>query len=243
MSNTLNPNISTDCVVFAFGQECLKVLLVEREFRMPKELNGVIHDMKLPGGLVYNDELLKDAAARILKELTGLDGVRLEQFDVLDSLQRMGNQIDKLWLEQTSGLIIDRVISIAFYGLVKLDDPGISELKEGCHWVEIAHTQKLPFDHNEIISRALETIRTKLRKDGIIFSLLPEKFTISQLQNIIKVFYEEEPDSRNFRKKIKKLDYIAPLAEKQINVAHKPAGLYRFDKKRFQQFNNSRISF
>jgi 8-oxo-dGTP diphosphatase len=243
MSNTLNPNISTDCVVFAYGQECLRVLLVEREFRLSKESNGVIHDLKLPGGLVYNDELLKDAATRILRELTGLEGVRLEQFDVLDSLQRMDNQFDKLWLEQTSGLNIDRVISIAFYGLVKFDDPGISELKKGSHWVEITNTQKLPFDHNEIISRALQTVRTKLRKDGIVFSLLPEKFTISQLQNIIKVFYDEDPDSRNFRKKIKKLDYIAPLAEKQKNVAHKPAGLFRFDKKRFQQFNNNRISF
>lgn len=243
MARVLSSNISTDCVIFSYGVDGLRVLLVERQYSAPQGTTPLIQDLKLPGGLVYNDELLKEAAQRILKELTGLEGISLKQFDVLDSLQRMNNNTDKLWLEHTSGLRVDRVISIAFYGLLKHDDKHAQSLKTGTRWVEVSKTEKLPFDHNEIILRALTDLRYRLKKEGTIFTLLPEKFAISELQEILALFYTEKRDSRNFRKKIKKFDYIIPLTEKQKNVAHKPARLYRFDKKKFQQFSNSKISF
>jgi 8-oxo-dGTP diphosphatase len=237
----LNPHLSTDCVIFSYDEQQLKVLLVDRG--QPKENSHPQnhHNLKLPGGLVYNNELLKDAAARILKELTSLENIKLMQFDVLDSLDRMGNEADRKWLEKSTGLSIDRVVSIAYYGIIS---PGAIKLNhQQSYWVEMNQTHNLPFDHEKIIHGALTAIRQSLKRDGTIFDLLDEKFTINQLQNLIAIFYGQDPDSRNFRKKIKKLDFIVPLDEKQSNVAHKPARLFRFDKERFAQFSNTRIIF
>jgi 8-oxo-dGTP diphosphatase len=237
MASKLIPNLSTDCVIFDYSTGKLRVLLVQRDIPGGSEENRF--DLKLPGGLIYKDELLKDAAARTLKELTGLEQIHLEQFDVLDSLERL-DQADRLWLEKTSGLTIDRVVSIAFYGIVSEEQN--ATLLPNSRWVEMEHTRKLPFDHTDIINRALVVVRNKLRKEGLLFSLLPDKFTISQLQNILQIFYDDDLDSRNFRKKIKKFDYIVPLSEKQHNVAHKPAQLFRFDYEMFLKFNNYRIT-
>lgn len=238
---SLNPHLSVDCVIFGIENQQLKVLLVDREFS--GQMNGPEdhHRLKLPGGLVYNDELLSDAAARVLQELAGMKKIKLHQFDVLDSLNRMGNEADRVWLEKLTGLSIERVVSIAYYGIV--DAYLINSSNENSHWVEMKDIHNLPFDHEDIIQRALTTLRQSLKRDGLIFSYLPKKFTINQLQSLISVFYGEEPDSRNFRKKIKKLDFIVPLNEKQTNVAHKPAQLYRFDPDKFSLFSNNRIIF
>jgi hypothetical protein len=237
----LNPHLSVDCVIFGVENQQLKVLLVDREFSGLLQGSEDPNRLKLPGGLVYNDELLSDAATRILQELTGIQKINLHQFDVLDSLNRMGNQADRIWLEKLTGLSIERVVSIAYYGIV--DVSLTKSNNENSHWVEMKDIHNLPFDHEDIIQRALITLRQSLKRDGLVFSYLPEKFTINQLQSLISVFYGEEPDSRNFRKKIKKLDFIVPLNEKQINVAHKPAQLYRFDPDKFSLFSNNRIIF
>jgi 8-oxo-dGTP diphosphatase len=237
----LNPHISADCVIFGFNDQHLKVLLVERDMIRGSQTTQQALGLKLPGGLVYNDELLIDASARILKELTGLTNVRLTQFGVLDSLARMENEADRLWLEQTSGMTIDRVISIAYYGITELDQ--YTTIHPTSRWVTLDLTHNLPFDHEEIINKALIFIRQSLKREGMVFELLGEKFTINQLQNLLELFYEEKTDSRNFRKKIKKMDFIVPLDEKQTNVAHKPAQLFRFDQQRFAQFRNTRIIF
>ncbi|MFP4288849.1 MAG: NUDIX hydrolase [Bacteroidales bacterium] len=243
MERKMNPNISVDVVIFAVDEKVLRVLLVDRQ--MGAEMEGVSHpmDSKLPGGLVFNDELLIEASQRILSDHTGVEGIDLEQFGVLDSLERMNNEWDKKWLEKTSGVKIDRVVSIAFYGIAHYEQVKKINLKNNAHWTILNDKLKLPFDHNEIINAALEKVKTGLKKDALLFQLLPEKFTISQLKNILEVFYEKDLDSRNFRKKIKKLNYIVALEEKQSNVPHKPAGFFRFDKKRFMQFNNDRITF
>jgi 8-oxo-dGTP diphosphatase len=236
---SLNPHLSIDCVIFSYDEKQLKVLLVERD--LPGEKNQSHNDLKLPGGLVYNHELLKDAAARVLKELTCLMDISLVQFDVLDSLDRMHNESDRRWLEITTGLSIDRVVSIAFYGIIHADQAALCNAQS--HWVEMSQIHNLPFDHEDIIRRALAGIRHRLKREGTVFSLLDEKFTINQLQNLIRIFYNEEQDSRNFRKKIKKMDFIVALDEKQSNVAHKPAQLFRFDSNKFKKFNNNRIIF
>ncbi len=243
MKRKINPHISVDVVIFAFDEEGLRVLLVDREMGSDNEGNWNKPVPKLPGGLVYNDELLIDAARRILSDLTGIEGIDLEQFDVLDSLERMNNEWDKKWLEKTSGVSIERVISIAFYGIVRYDQIKKTALKSKAHWTVMDDEMQLPFDHNDIVNAALDGIKAGLKKDALLFRLLPEKFTISQLKKALEVFYKKNLDSRNFRKKIKKLNYIVALEEKQSNVAHKPAGFFRFDKKRFMQFNNDRITF
>lgn len=237
----LNPNISIDCVIFGYTEDDLSVLLVERQIKQPNGDTSGTTDLKLPGGLVYNDELLEAAAGRTLQELTTLKDIRLVQFGVLDSLDRMSNEADRIWLEQTTGLSIDRVVSVAFYGVVPLAE--VAENIDFTHWVKLNNIHNLPFDHEKIIRQALEVLRQGLKRDGLVFDILPEKFTISQLQTLLSVFYDETSDSRNFRKKIRKLNFIVPLEEKQTNVAHKPARLYRFDKQLFKQFSNNRINF
>ncbi len=256
MLNQLNPHISVDCVVFGYDVTGLKVLLVEREVALAGSLDEAKTkantktnsktktetkpetktDLKLPGSLVYNDELLDDAASRVLKELTGLGNIFLERFDVLDSLDRMKDQVDKEWLETTTGLTIDRVISFAYYGLVNLTDDKPANLSESSQWVAIELVNQLPFDHSKIISHARDLLSQRVKTDTIAFDLLPRKFSILQLQQMFQVFYGSKIDSRNFRKKLKSFTFIIPLEEKQNKVAHKPARLYKFDKKRFMQF-------
>ena len=236
MSKSLNPYISVDCVVFGYDSESLKVLLVERELPSSAFLEESTHDFKLPGSLVYNDELLVDAAKRVLKELTGLDNIFLDQFDVLDSLERISNTKDKEWLEHTSGLSIGRVISIAFYSLVSIEKDACLINKSKLRWVPVEQTGSLPFDHSEIIARAYSLLCNRLANDDIAFGLLPKKFSINELQRVFQVFTGTRIDSRNFRKKLKTMNFIVPLDEKQNSVAHKPAQLYKFDKKRFMQF-------
>lgn len=240
MTKQLNPHISVDCVVFGFSQLGIKVLLVGRELAKPNKSATPSHDLKLPGSLVYNDELLDEAAKRVLKELTGLKNTYLERFDVLDSLDRIKDQKDKEWLEATTGLAIDRVISVAYYGLVNLTREPITNLSKTSKWVAVKLANQLPFDHSNIIHRAKEMLLQRIKTEPIVFDLLPDKFTILQLQQVLEVFNGTEIDSRNFRKKLKTLEFIIPLAEKQTHVAHKPAQLYRFDKKRFMQFKKQK---
>ncbi len=240
MESQLNPHISVDCVVFGFSPNGIKVLLVKRELDKLNESPTPSYDLKLPGSLVYNDELLDDAASRVLKELTGIENVFLERFEVLDSLDRMKNQKDKEWLESTTGLTIDRVISVAYFGLVNLADSELNGLSERSKWVTLESANQLPFDHSKIIHRARELLLHRAGTEPIAFDLLPEKFTIFQLQQVLEVFNGSGIDSRNFRKKLKTLDFIVPLAEKQTNVAHKPAQLYKFDRKRFMQFRKQK---
>ncbi len=238
----LNPHISVDCVVFGYNKQHLKVLLVERDLSQTGKNSSPMHDLKLPGSLVFNDELLQDAAKRVLKDLTGLENIFLEQFDVLDSLDRISNKLDKEWLEQTTGLAIDRVISVAFYGIVHLENDVASAKTIQARWVPIDETDQLPFDHSEIIWRAYTLLRNRIINEDIAFDLLPKKFSIAELQQVMQVFMNTTLDSRNFRKKLKTMDYIVPLNEKQHFVAHKPAQLYKFDKRRYQQYRKRKNS-
>lgn len=232
----LSPHISVDCVVFGYNKQHLKVLLVERDLSLTGKTGSLQHDLKLPGSLVYNDELLQDAANRVLRDLTGLENIFLKEFDVLDSLDRISNKRDKEWLEQTTGLAIDRVISVAFYGLVHLENGVAGTKSKQASWVAIDKTDSLPFDHSEIILRAYTLLRNRIINEDIAFGLLPKKFSIAELQQVMQVFMNRSLDSRNFRKKLKSMDYIVPLNEKQLSVAHKPAQLYKFDKRRYQQY-------
>ena len=241
MAPTYNPHRSVDCVVFGYDVSGLKVLLVERE----PSPSGIPYEpgrnMKLPGSLVYTDELLDDAAHRVLKELSGLGNVFLQQFDVLDSLDRMKNRLDKEWLEATTGLSIERVISIAYYGMINLTSDTGLQMTSNARWVDIGDTGLLPFDHANIINRALLLLRQRVRTDTVAFDLLPKKFTILQLQQILEAFNGTELDSRNFRKKIKNFDFVVPLEEYQSHVAHKPARLFRFDRKRYNQVHKDKF--
>ena len=228
---SLNPNISVDSVVFGFDYKTLKILLVERETIPENEIKG--ENLKLPGDLIAQDELLDAAAYRVLQELTRLDHIFLRKFDVFDALDRMRNPVDLHWLENTTGLKIERVITVAYFALIKLDEAKDlpSNANPKARWIDVKDVKGLAFDHYAIFQSALKTLQNEIKSSAMGFELLPKKFSIRQLQNLYEIILGEALDNRNFRKKTLKQKYLVELDEKEINVNHKPATLYRFDKK------------
>ena len=226
----LNPHVSVDCVIFGFHSSKLKVLLIERE-RVPKShLKG--HRLKLPGNLISEAEDLEISAARTLKELTGLDNIFLKQFGVFSSPGRLSPVQDLIWLRKTSGLPVDRVVTVAYFSLIKIAE---SNITEKTIWLPVDELPELIFDHNKIVTKALENLRKEIRTEPLCFELLPKKFTIRQMQILYEAILGEKLDSRNFRKKIKPLQFLIPLDEKERKVNHKPAQLFKFEKKLYDK--------
>jgi 8-oxo-dGTP diphosphatase len=240
----LNPHISVDVVVFGFDAKNLKVLLVER--KLHESLSGKsIFDLKLPGSLVYENELLDHAAYRILKQLTGLDQIYLDQLAVFDSPERTKRKIDRTWLQSITGIEIGRILTVAYYSLIRFDiaNGSLTHLKQKAHWIELSDIGQLPFDHNAIINNGLEHLREKVRSEPIALELLPEKFTLRQLQDLYEVLLGSNMDNRNFRKKIHRLGYFIALDEMEKAVNHKPARLYKFDKAKYRKMRKESVSF
>ena len=229
-SADLNPHVSVDCVVFGFNDQKLKVLLIERE-KIPRvHLKG--HKLKLPGSLISEAEDLDISASRTLKELTGINNIYLKQFGVFSSPGRLAPPEDLSWLRKTSGLVVDRVVTVAYYSLIKIME---SNTTEKTIWQPINEVPDLIFDHNVIVNRALEALRKEIRTEPLCFELLPKKFTIRQMQNLYEAILGEKLDNRNFRKKIKPLEFLMPLEEKEKEVNHKPAQLFKFDKRLYEK--------
>ena len=225
-----NNHISVDCVVIGFDGEQLKVLLVKRA----GEDNGeVYHDMKLPGSLIYMDEDLDEAAQRVLYELTGLKNVNLMQFKAFGSKNRTSNPKDVRWLERAMQSRVERIVTIAYLSMVKIDrtlDKNLDE-HQAC-WIALKDVKTLAFDHNLIIKEAMTYIRQFVEfNPSMLFELLPRKFTAAQLRILFELVYDKAVDVRNFHKKIAMMESVVPLEEKQQGVAHRAARYYKFDKK------------
>ena len=223
-------HISVDCVVIGFDGEQLNVLLVKREVNR----NGqIVHDMKLPGSLIYLDEDLDQAAKRVLCELTGLKDVNLAQFKAFGSKNRTSKQEDIAWLEHEMDAKVERIVTIAYLSLLKINRTVNNNLNENqACWVSIDKVNTLAFDHNQIISEALRFARQYVDTDpSLIFDLLPRKFTALQLRTIFGLLYGKHIDVRNFHKKMAMMEFVVPLDEKEVGVAHRAARFYRFDRK------------
>ncbi len=226
----LNPHVSVDCVIFGFDDKKLKVLLIEREKIPHSHLRG--HKLKLPGSLISENEDLDTSVLRTLKELTGLDKIFLKQFAVFGLPDRLAPAEDLAWLRKTSGMRIDRVVTIAYYSLVKISE---SNITSKTIWIPVNELPELIFDHNRIINKALQVVRQGLRTEPLCFELLPKSFTIRQMQNLYEAILDEDMDNRNFRKKVKPLEFIIPMPDKENGVNHKPAQLFRFDRKLYEK--------
>jgi len=222
------PNVSVDCVVFGFDEEQLKVLLIEQ-----RPMPGVAQiQYAIPGDLVFKRENLDEAAARILLELTSLKGMFLKQFKAFGDVDRVNKQKDKAWLRSFREKPDARVFTVGYFSLVKIDeyDPRAASFAGRAEWRSIKEIPSLAFDHNLILTEALKHLKSDLELKDLAFELLPDKFTLSQLQRVHEVVLEKELDKRNFRKKLKAIKGIHALEEKQKGVDHKPAMLYRFQK-------------
>ncbi|EJX08018.1 hydrolase, NUDIX family [gut metagenome] len=217
-------------MVIGFDGEHIRVLLIKR---MGEEAGEVFHDMKLPGSLIYMDEDLDEAATRVLTELTGLKNVNLVQFKTFGSKNRTKNPKDVHWLERAQRAKVERIVTVAYLSLVKIDRAYNRNLDDyqAC-WVALPDIKDLAFDHNLIIREAMVYIRQYVESNpSALFELLSRKFTAAQLRTLYELIYGKSIDVRNFHKKISQMEYVVPLNEKEQGVAHRAARYYRFDKK------------
>jgi len=234
----LNPHVSVDCVVFGFEFGKLDVLLIERNM----EFEGKEYkDLKLPGDLVRKDEDLDTAASRVLRELTGLDNIYLKQYSAIGSPGRLlRQQRDMEWLRNI-GHPEEIVVTVAYYSLINIDQDKAADfiLQSNARWYTVSEVKELAFDHLAILQQALQVLRTDLRLKPIAFELLPPKFTLRQLQQLYEVISGTQLDKRNFRKKVTNMPFIAPINEKQVDVCHKPAQYYSFNRKTYLKTNKN----
>ena len=152
--------------------------------------------------------------------------------------------MDIEWLNTTTGHDIQRVVTAAYFALINITDTNSDfAIKNNARWFDVEQIPDLAFDHGTIISRGLSHLQETLRNEPIGFELLPDKFTIRELQTLYEVILGCTLDNRNFRKKILKSTYLVQLEEKQSGVAHKPAYYYRFDRKLYEKHKKDSLGF
>lgn len=243
MEKRLHPNISVDCVIFGFDFEKLNVILVERKLLDPETGETIISDFTLTGNHIYEDEQLDDAARRVLYKLTGLENIYLEQFTTTGDPDRLNSALDQLFLISEGKNPKDRVISVCYFSLLNCDEVTIRKGEKNVGWCPLKEAKNLAFDHSIILATALQSLRRKLQFEPIGFEMLPEKFTLSQLQKLYEVVFDMELDKRNFRKKVSKMKYLIPLNEKQKGVSHKPARYYSFSREIYEKTKSDILNF
>jgi 8-oxo-dGTP diphosphatase len=232
----LNPHISVDCVVLAYDYLNLKVLLIERE--AVEGIDPLKHKLKLPGNLIYESEDFDVSAKRILQELTGLQNIFMRQFAVFSDPDRLKPEEDLKWAKKTMhNENLTRVVTIAYFALIQLKD--VNRTPQTI-WYPVDKLPELIFDHNLIIRRALKYLREEMRSKSLCFELLPKKFTIRQVFEVYKIILGINIDKSNFRRKLKQLNFLVPLNETEKEVSHKPARLYRFDRKIYEKYEKNR---
>jgi 8-oxo-dGTP diphosphatase len=227
-----NSAISVDCVIFGFDGENIKVLLVRRRTADPMyDDNG----LKLPGAMIRENETLPEAAARVLEGSTGLKGLYLKQTSIFSDPQRV-DQSELEWIGQYHGIHTVRVVTVGYYALVKLDQGMINYTRrQGAVWVNVDDIHHLIMDHMDILADALSVLQKEILLSPIAFNLLPKKFTIRQLQNLLEAVFGVEIDNRNFRKKLFASGILVETSETEVNVNHKPARLYTLNKSAFSK--------
>jgi 8-oxo-dGTP diphosphatase len=214
--------IAVDTVIFTVQSGVLKVLLVKRKIEPFKG------QFAIPGGFVLDNEGLDAAALRELEEETGVKDVYLEQLYSFGEPKRDPR---------------GRVISVSYFALISPDRP----LQAGtdaseAHWWSMSDLPKLAFDHGAILEYALKRLRNKLEYTTVGFQLLPEKFTLRELQAVYEAILEKTLDKRNFRRKIAQLEILKPLKEWQRG-GQRPAQLFKFVAARFEKLKDKGILF
>jgi 8-oxo-dGTP diphosphatase len=201
-----NIAISVDCVIFGYDDKQLKVLLIKSDL---KEFEGL---WSLLGDLLNPDEDLQQAPYRVLQERTGLQDVYLEQVQTFGAIDR-----------HPSG----RVITTAYYSLVNIRSHKLQLTDNELHWHNVADISKMAFDHKTILLTCLQRLRHKVLEHPVIFNLLPEKFSLRELQDLYQAILGQELDRRNFRKRITLKNWLVDLNEMEEDVPHRPGKLYK----------------
>ncbi len=200
--------IAVDCVIFGYENEELKLLLYPRRFE------PYFHDWSLMGGFVQEGESMYMAARRVLKLTVGLENIYLEQVGGFSEPER-----------DPGG----RVISMAYYSLIRINEHDKDLVAEhGGKWFSISKVPTLVFDHAEMVENALKKLQHKATYELIGKDLLPDVFTLTQLNNLYNAIFQRSFDAGNFRKKIGSLKVLDRLATKQTNTSKRGAFYFRF---------------
>ena len=222
-----NSTISVDCVIFGFDGENIKALLVRRKASNPKYQQK---EWKLPGAMIHQNETLPEAAARVLEDSTGLKDIYLKQTSIFSDPKRI-EESELEWIGNFYGIKTERVVTVGYYALVKLDQRMINYTKRhGAVWSNVDEIRHLIMDHMDILSDALTVLQKEILWSPIAFRLLPKKFTIRQLQNLLEAVFGIEIDNRNFRKKLFACGILLQTEEFEKHVNPKPARLYMLNK-------------
>ncbi|WP_312824214.1 NrtR DNA-binding winged helix domain-containing protein [Epilithonimonas sp.] len=206
--------IAVDCIIFGFDGENLNLLLVKRNFEPKKG------EWSLVGGFVNAEETLDDSANRVLTSLTGLENIYLEQLKCYSELER----------EPTA-----RIISVSYYALISTDENIQINEKYSAKWFDLKQFPNLIFDHNKMVQNAVTRLRYRASTQPIGFELLPEKFTMKDLQSLYEAIFDEKYDKRNFISKINSMDILVKTDEKDMTSSRKGSFLYRFDKEKYHK--------
>jgi ADP-ribose pyrophosphatase YjhB (NUDIX family) len=233
------PQLSVDTVVFGFHDDQLKVLLLK--FRN-------LDYWALPGGFILEDEDLDTAARRVLFERTGLNDIYLEQFYTFGQKERAYADVHQ-HIMQAQGRryppdhwILKRFVSIGYYALVDFSkvSPSPDALSDTCGWFDIASMPSLVFDHNQIFQKALETLRLMLDHKLVGFNLLPDTFTMGELQKLYETILDKKILRTNFQRKMLSLEILERVEKKISGGAHKAPYVYRFDQRKGANFLKER---
>ena len=191
---------SIDCVIFGFQNETLKVLLIKRKHAPAKGL------MALPGDFLTEDVGIDDSARNTLKKITQLDDIYLEQIKAFGTTNRYPNK---------------RVITISYYALINIEKytPQAGYTAEKLEWCDINNLPELAFDHQLIIESAHRRLKRRVRHEPIGFNLLPEEFSLTNLQQVYESILQQELNKRNFRTKLNQMKLLIDTGKKQKNVS------------------------
>lgn len=225
------PHVCIDCAIFGYHQQQLKILLLK---------NKAIDGFCLPGGYIKRTETLAAAAARIVKERTGIENLFLQQFKTFgDPGRNRIKEFDAAELAEITGVeirkdswFLDHTISIGFYAITDFSKaiPQPDFMSDNCSWFDVTGIPSLVFDHNEMLAEALHVLRVQLYHYPIGYNLLPQKFTLNEIHALYETILGKKLDISNFPKKLISLGVIKKLKEKRKIGAHRAPHLYKFDK-------------
>ena len=213
--------VSVDCIVFGFEKNKLKLLVGRRQMDPGRG------EWSLYGGFVKTNENLEDAASRVLQDLTGLKKIYMQQIGAFGAIDRDPGE---------------RVISVAYFALINVNDYDDKlRIEYGQEWVNLNELPQLYSDHNIMVEKAIAWLRHHISTEPICFNLLPSLFTLTQLQHVYEAILGEEIDKRNFRKRIKQIDFIEKTELIDKLTSKRGAALYRFNRKIYADAPNFKL--
>jgi 8-oxo-dGTP diphosphatase len=206
--------LTVDCVIFGFEENKLKVLLIR------SDLDVYRGKWSLLGDVVRDNEELDDAAYRVLQERTGMGNVYLKQVHTFGGLHRHPG---------------GRVVTVAYASLLNIKHHELRITENELHWHNVRTVREMAFDHREIIDTCYNWLQKSIQEHPLGFNLLPEKFSLRELQNLYEAILNIELDRRNFRKKFFSMDFLVDTGEYEADVKHRPGKLYQFDFAKYEK--------